>query len=833
MMAASCLDARRERFSCDDVNGAATYLCHGLALIYAASCSDLGDAAFLESVIQRIGLVPDWREGGTYLYGNQSIFMANSSGGKAGVWQAPLQLSSSLVHLSNTIEQPGRAPTLFRYVEVGVFTGWTCAVVAAFMIRMVGRGHFVGAAVDVTKMRISRATLGLLERLDVTFVYRGNLPGWIKEQSTRQVGFQNRSAILDLCFIDGEHRFDAVRADYDSLARHCRFIMLHDIVDVRTIELQKRQGGGGVASMWHALVSSVHPSRLATFTMQPHGVLASAFGIGIVSPHNGTGTAEPDDVEALERWGRGQAAWRSLCVSMPSVCARSWLSDWAQAARGQRSGPQPDGLAQAFASITEAMRKRRLVAEEEDQVEGLDHVSAVRASSGDICTACVDRRCSLVRYSGRGRLERSTPVANAVGRAAVRTWHAFAQPSSVDFFDGIACTAPHELRSHSIVPVTHTRSGYAIGLWLYYARGCSDFGWDVGRTLLASNRVALAFALARTLRSGGILTRLWRSGLSRSRSGLSHGQPKKPEEEEGESVQEQHRTARHEQQAKYPGSYQFSLTKASSANVHDEQHSVATAAVHDVVQLLQAHHPGWARLVLSRALNSSHAHVRRYLKSDHHAEMAGMRSSVDPGGPRQTQRAVESSGGGARRQGEAAARNGTGRSVPSAPQIVTLTTLLLDAARGLVSPRASLDELCHVEGDVGPNATFRRCSGLCARRARALAYIFSGDATALDRLNAGLIRQLCATPLQLDTAILTQQPQGRGSMRWATEIWDVRSLCTRSGTSATEPYYRWLNGSRCTPSPHKEWKACMACDGSWLRRIGCAPRASHINTAVP
>ena len=107
----------------------------------------------------------------------------------------------------------------------------------------------------------------------------------------------------------------------------------------------------------------------------------------------------------------------------------------------------------------------------------------------NVCTACIDARCSHVRYLGRGNIERSVPTG---GR---RTWHAFGQPSNVDFMDGVPCAPPPELASHTVVPVTHTRSGYAIGLWLYYARGCSDLGWDLGTTILATNRIDLALKL--------------------------------------------------------------------------------------------------------------------------------------------------------------------------------------------------------------------------------------------------------------------------------------------------------------------------------------------------
>lgn len=78
------------------------------------------------------------------------------------------------------------------------------------------------------------------------------------------------------------------------------------------------------------------------------------------------------------------------------------------------------------------------------------------------------------------------------------TWHGMAQPTGVDFLEGRACEPPAELgRAYSVLPVTHTRAGSSSRrtVWLYYARGCSDLGWGMGRTLLSVNREDLALRL--------------------------------------------------------------------------------------------------------------------------------------------------------------------------------------------------------------------------------------------------------------------------------------------------------------------------------------------------
>ena len=87
------------------------------------------------------------------------------------------------------------------------------------------------------------------------------------------------------------------------------------------------------------------------------------------------------------------------------------------------------------------------------------------------------------------------------GAAAGRIMHPFRFPPGNGYFKSKPCRAAPGLGlDHALLPVTHiggpnkgpTDSG---GLWFYYAPGCSDFLWDMGRTLLSRNRVHLAVQL--------------------------------------------------------------------------------------------------------------------------------------------------------------------------------------------------------------------------------------------------------------------------------------------------------------------------------------------------
>lgn len=87
---------------------------------------------------------------------------------------------------------------------------------------------------------------------------------------------------------------------------------------------------------------------------------------------------------------------------------------------------------------------------------------------------------------------------------------------------------------HARIPVAHTHTAqhpWQPGLWFYYMRGCSDFAWDVGRTLLVRNKCHLAIVLeqrahrigwaaavarvARTLLLAANVSSWWAAGLNR------------------------------------------------------------------------------------------------------------------------------------------------------------------------------------------------------------------------------------------------------------------------------------------------------------------------------
>ena len=261
-------------FSCSGAKGASAGLCRGAQSLLRASCDELRSVPFLAGVVERVGLVPDRR--GSWLYGNASRFMLTSitgaGGSRVGLWQDPLQIASALAHVARSELR------VATYVEVGVYTAWTCCLMAAFLRRAAaglpparkgddGGGAastatsslFAGAAVDITKAHISSGTSWLLRKLNVSILTPSNLPGWLHAHTARRPQAERSPAndgkpatnkpLADLCFVDGNHSTAAVRHDYERLAPKCRHMLFHDIQDLNTLRLEKRSGGG-VPSLW-------------------------------------------------------------------------------------------------------------------------------------------------------------------------------------------------------------------------------------------------------------------------------------------------------------------------------------------------------------------------------------------------------------------------------------------------------------------------------------------------------------------------------------------------------------------------------------------------------
>ena len=114
--------------------------------------------------------------------------------------------------------------------------------------------------------------------------------------------------------------------------------------------------------------------------------------------------------------------------------------------------------------------------------------------------AWTNESCGQVRFNGS-----QTKSFYAMPRG-VRYW--------MDAANSSRCELNQELgRNHARLPVSHTHTmqhAWQPGLWFFYMRGCSDFEWDMGRTLLVRNRCHLAVELEQRAHRVG-----WARAISR------------------------------------------------------------------------------------------------------------------------------------------------------------------------------------------------------------------------------------------------------------------------------------------------------------------------------
>jgi len=144
-------------------------LCFAVSTILErATCDQLADHQFLVNLIEAIGLAGDLRR--ERIYGPAAIHMRRM-GSRAGLWQDPGQISSALLALGKALGQrPATSLSHFEYLEVGVYTCWTCVVISSYLKRLIGSaGHFAGHAVDVKSVNIHQGTFALMTRLNVSF----------------------------------------------------------------------------------------------------------------------------------------------------------------------------------------------------------------------------------------------------------------------------------------------------------------------------------------------------------------------------------------------------------------------------------------------------------------------------------------------------------------------------------------------------------------------------------------------------------------------------------------------------------------------------------------
>lgn len=313
------------------------------------------------------------------------------------------------------------------------------------------------------------------------------------------------------------------------------------------------------------------------------------------------------------------------------------------------------------------------------------------------------------------------------------------------------------------LPVTSVwtqRKPIGSGVWLYYARGCSDFAWSAGRTMLAKNRCDAALQLQRRvmLRENG-------SAREDSSSGA------RPTAERGPGIRRLAAARRVAEWLLTPGHLPY---HSHHAQIQKALALAGSAFGHN--------------LSLSELLVVCAAGLYENTPGDCREALA---QEEDPRSPTAHRRL---------------------------PRAYALTTL---AGHDLLDLHnvAALRNLSHHYRLNSSTAT--AATAATASTASSAAAAKDGTRAASSPLPAGATASAESEDERpFDTIQLWQQPQGGGQVLWTSEIWDVRhldvpvGLQSRTAAAHSRGTIGFLNGSEC--ATNREFAQCKACKASRL-----------------
>lgn len=214
-----------------------------LDIINETSIDQLRDVDFVENLICQVGLHSDSNVSPNYGEKNQQFLVPS------GMLQQPRQLAEALIFLSDK--------DIKSYVEIGTFNGICTGFIVGYLNRFVKRLDAV--TIDITERYHPDYKAEMEDRFDILF---------LTEDSKKIKGYIN-----DLCFIDGDHNYYGVKADYENIGRHAKYCMFHDIAE----DWQLNLNDGGSHKHWNEVkLDHKHYEFLHTDIDRP------SFGIGII-----------------------------------------------------------------------------------------------------------------------------------------------------------------------------------------------------------------------------------------------------------------------------------------------------------------------------------------------------------------------------------------------------------------------------------------------------------------------------------------------------------------------------------------------------------------------
>jgi hypothetical protein len=224
-------------------------------LMLSSSISDLKNVDYITEIIQKTGLTYDSR--GKYLYGHDYKYMlpaitatkkGNQLRGIGGFWQTPQQIAEAIVYLSNF--------NIKTFIEVGTWQGWTSSIIMAYLSRF--NSPLKGLTIDPNNQFKARKLI------------KNILPLRYKQATSRKL----RGNHFDLCFIDGNHKYNYVKQDFENLGKFADICMFHDI------NHESAHGYLGVKKYWDELkTKNKNDYKFTEFLYHSEG--KNVMGIGI------------------------------------------------------------------------------------------------------------------------------------------------------------------------------------------------------------------------------------------------------------------------------------------------------------------------------------------------------------------------------------------------------------------------------------------------------------------------------------------------------------------------------------------------------------------------
>ena len=213
-------------------------------------------------MIGNIGLISEsdrrsYHNSSRHVYGNDVKYMMDEK--KIGLWQIPRQISSYLIKLVSF----GNINTL---LEIGTCSGATTTVMAIYLQR------FGLKAIDTVNI-VNELPEGL------TILWnRLNLP--INTIIIGDINSKLQFQRYDTIFIDGDHRYEYVKKDYENYKNKTYLLAFHDINDIYS---------PGVRQLWDEIKQNKdnnnnNDDEIYEFTYHSHN--DELMGIGLYHRNN-------------------------------------------------------------------------------------------------------------------------------------------------------------------------------------------------------------------------------------------------------------------------------------------------------------------------------------------------------------------------------------------------------------------------------------------------------------------------------------------------------------------------------------------------------------------